>query len=191
MGEVLRSVAATDLDERQQAVRRLEQESARLEHRLEQMYVDKLDGRVSEAFFDRKSDSWRRERDEILATIDRHRDGSQAARYLKDGIKLLELAQRAPILFERQPPREKRRLLGFLLSNCSWKDGALHAEFRQPFDMLAVTAEAAGGGDASRDAAEAVSKKWLPLLVLTADSRSGLLHGPTCPVLGPIDPAPS
>ena len=161
MGEALRSVTAKDLDEQQQTIRRLEHECARLEHRLEQMYVDKHDGQVSETFFDRQSESWRREQEQILATIARHRDGARTALYIEDGVKLLDLAQRAPVLFERQPPAEKRRLLNFLLSNCSWKDGTLRAEFRQPFDMLAVAAQAAGGGNASGGAAEAVSKKWL------------------------------
>jgi site-specific DNA recombinase len=43
----------------------------------------------------------------------------------------------AQALFERQPTREKRRLLNFVLSNCSWEDGEVVATFRQPFDLLA------------------------------------------------------
>jgi hypothetical protein len=43
-------------------------------------------------------------------------------------------------LFERQPCREKRRLLNFVLSNCTWEDGEVVATFRQPFDLLAETA---------------------------------------------------
>jgi DNA invertase Pin-like site-specific DNA recombinase len=161
MGETLRSVTAKDRDDHRQAVRRLEQEGARLEHRLEQMYVDKLDGRVTEAFFDRQSEGWRREQDQILATIAQHRDGAQTDRYLEDGVQLLALAQRAAGLFERQPPAEKRRLLNFLLSNCSWKEGTLHAEFRQPFDMLSITAIPPSGSAGDGDAGTADSEKWL------------------------------
>ena len=40
-------------------------------------------------------------------------------------------------LFAQQEPREKRRLLNFLLSNCTWEDGEVTATFRQPFDLLA------------------------------------------------------
>lgn len=161
MGETLRSATAKDRDEHQQAVRRLEQECTRLEHRLEQMYVDKLDGRVSEAFFDRKSQGWRREQDQILGAIAQHRDGARTDRYIEDGVRLLDLAQRAAGLFESQPPAEKRRLLNFLLSNCSWKDGALHAEFRQPFDMLAVAATPPSGLAGEAGAGKADSEKWL------------------------------
>jgi site-specific DNA recombinase len=51
----------------------------------------------------------------------------------------LELARKAQTLFDRQEPREKRRLLDFLLSNCTWEDGEVVATFRQPFDLLGET----------------------------------------------------
>jgi site-specific DNA recombinase len=35
------------------------------------MYVDKLDGRIDNAFFDRKSAEWRAEQDRILRDIGR------------------------------------------------------------------------------------------------------------------------
>jgi site-specific DNA recombinase len=43
---------------------------------------------------------------------------------------------RAHKLFQRQDSREKRRLLNFLLSNCTWKNGELEVTYRQPFDMI-------------------------------------------------------
>lgn len=98
------------------------------------MYLDKLDGRIDAVFFDRKSSEWRREQDLLLCSIEEHQAANQT--YLEEGIRLLELAQRAHSLFQKQEPREKRRLLNFLLSNCSWKGGELTAVFRQPFDML-------------------------------------------------------
>jgi hypothetical protein len=56
---------------------------------------------------------------------------------LDEGIGLLELAQKAGRLFRQQPSAAKRRLLGFVLSHCSWKNGQLTAAYRQPFDQLA------------------------------------------------------
>jgi hypothetical protein len=52
------------------------------------------------------------------------------------GVRILELAQRAGDLFDKQQTAEKRRLLNCVLSTSSWKNGALAVEFRQPFDML-------------------------------------------------------
>jgi hypothetical protein len=72
--------------------------------------------------------------------------------YIEEGIKLLELAQQAHQLFETQPPKEKRKLLDFVLSNCQWKGVKLETEYRQPFDLIAVAAlsdrqDCAGLGD--------------------------------------------
>jgi hypothetical protein len=60
---------------------------------------------------------------------------------MADGARLLELSQRAAQRFENQPAAEKRRLLKLVLSNCSWKNGELFAEFRQPFAQFAVAAK--------------------------------------------------
>ena len=67
-----------------------------------------------------------------------HRDADQI--YFEEGIQLLELARNAHVLFETQPASEKRRLLDFVVSNSTWKDGELTVTYRRPFDMLAVTA---------------------------------------------------
>ena len=56
---------------------------------------------------------------------------------MDEGLMILELAQDAVNLFEKQPAREKRRLLRFVLSNCTWDGEQLTPEFRQPFDMIA------------------------------------------------------
>jgi len=82
--------------------------------------------------------------------------------YIEEGVQLLELAQHAHVLFESQPPVEKRKLLDFVLSNCTWKGGELAAKYRQPFDALAVAAaserQRVGGGMAET----ARNDIWLP-----------------------------
>ena len=89
-----------------------------------------------------------------------HRGANQG--YLEDGVQLLELARRAHELFLNQPPREKRRLLNFVLSNCTWKDGQLSATYRQPFDLLAVSATADRDRKTADVAADGLSAHWLP-----------------------------
>src|SRR5262249_18344656 len=105
--------------------------------RINAMYLDKLDGRVDTTFFNKMSFEWREEQNRCLREIERHESAEQS--YMKEGVQILELAQHARRLFERQEPRQKRRLLNFLLSNCTWEDGELVATFRQPFDVLAET----------------------------------------------------
>ncbi len=84
------------------------------------------------------SGEWRAEQDRCLREIERHQNADQS--YLEEGLRILELARNAQRLFEAQEPRQKRRLINFVVSNCSWKGGELTVSLRQPFDLLAETA---------------------------------------------------
>jgi hypothetical protein len=117
---------ASHADERRdhaEAIRRHQAEYKRLQERIDAMYVDKLDGVVDTAFFEKMSTQWRDEQNRCLREIERHQNADQS--YMDEGVQLLELARNAHKLFERQEPREKRRLLNFVLSNCTWEDGAV------------------------------------------------------------------
>jgi site-specific DNA recombinase len=81
--------------------------------------------------------------------------------YTAEGVQLLELARNARNLFERQEAREQRRLLNFLVSNCSWKDGQLCAIFRQPFDLLADTVTTAAAAKAVNEPRSVKRRIWL------------------------------
>ena len=118
----------------------LQKQYQKLQSRLDARYVDKLDGTISQQFFDQKSSEWRSEQADILRKIEQHQHANQT--YLDEGVRLLELAQRATNLYEKQEMREKRRLRDFVFSNSTWKDGCLIPTYRKPFDMLAVTNDA-------------------------------------------------
>ncbi len=135
MSQALRVSHGDEKQHHDDAIRRIQAEYDRLQNRIDAMYIDKLDGRIDTDFFDRKAAEWRSEQQKCLELIRGHQDANQT--YLNEGIRLLELAQKAGRLFRQQSAAEKRRLLGFVLSNCTWKDGQLTAAYRQPFDLLA------------------------------------------------------
>jgi hypothetical protein len=60
-----------------------------------------------------------------------------------------------------QPAKEKRRLLNFLLSNCTWQQGTLTVEYKEPFDMLAKTVASATRVEATEGAEMAQKQVWL------------------------------
>jgi site-specific DNA recombinase len=139
--EALNARHADERREHEEAIKRHQAGHKRLDERIHAMYVDKLDGLVDAAFFERMSNQWREEQDRCLREIERLQAADRC--YMDEGVQLLELARNAQRLFAKQEPREKRRLLNFLLSNCTWEDGEVIATFRQPFDLLAQTAESA------------------------------------------------
>jgi site-specific DNA recombinase len=158
--EALHASHVDEEREHEAAIERLQTEHKRLRSRLDAMYIDKLDGRVDAAFYERMSTSWREEQTRCLREIERHQAANES--FMDEGVRLLELARNAPRLFERQEPREKRRLLNFLVSNCSWKSGDLTVTLRQPFDLLAETTLALEKGRAVGGTANSPSQIWLP-----------------------------
>src|SRR6202023_4446977 len=98
------------------AIKRHQVVYKRLHDRINAMYVDKLDGLIDTAFFEKMSNQWREEQNRCLREIDRHQNADKS--YKDEGVQLLELARNAQRLFAMQKPREKRRLLNFVLSNC-------------------------------------------------------------------------
>jgi site-specific DNA recombinase len=158
--EALHTSHSDERREHEEAIRRLQAEHKRLGDRINAMYLDKLDGRVDGAFFDKMSAEWREEQNRCLREIERHESAEQS--YMDEGVQILELARNAQRLFERQEPRQKRRLLNFVLSNCAWEDGEVVATFRQPFDLFAETTAVAARRETENSANSPKSEIWLP-----------------------------
>ncbi|PHZ83926.1 recombinase family protein [Paremcibacter congregatus] len=143
-----------------ESYKNLEKERGRLQRRLDEMYIDKLDGKVTEKFYNRMHIKWSEEKERCFRDMELYNEADES--YMEDGIELLRLAKDAHVLFEKQPPEEKSKMLDFILSNCSWKNGKLYAEFKQPFDLLAETVandiQSKKAGIQNSDRFE----KWLP-----------------------------
>ena len=157
--EALRGSHADEKREHDAAIGRLQDEYNRLQGRMDAMYVDKLDGRIDAGFFDRMAAQRRDEQARCLRDIERHRTANQS--YLDEGIHLLELARSARRLFEGQDAREKRRLLDFMVSNCSWKGNELTVTLRQPFDILMIATSPTAADEGAVGAESGKSEIWL------------------------------
>jgi len=158
--DALHASHADQRREHEEAIKGHQAEYKRLDDRIRAMYVDKLDGIVEAAFYDKMSNQWREEQSRCQREIDRLQTANQS--YMDEGVQILELASNAQTLFESQEPRQKRRLLNFLLSNCSWEDGEVVATFRQPFDLLAETNAIAASQKPTAAAYSAKTEIWLP-----------------------------
>jgi site-specific DNA recombinase len=92
---VREALHASHSDERrdhEEAIRRLQAEHSRLGDRINAMYLDKLDGRVDDVFFDKMATGWREEQNRHLREIARHEVAEQS--YMDEGVQILELAKR-------------------------------------------------------------------------------------------------
>ncbi len=156
--QALRSSFEIERSDHDEAVMSLRAESDRLRQRLEAVYVDKLDGAVTDAFYRRMAAQWRDELDRCQRDLARHQEASSD--YMDEGVALLTLARKAHRLFEGSNGMEKRRLLNFVLSNCTWKHGELTADYRQPFDMLVKVIDDTDPSQGSGNAGTPLNENW-------------------------------
>ena len=124
---------------REEAIRkeqgeRLQRRLTALRHRLDQAYLDKLDGKITEDFWTRKSAEWMSEEQQVLQAL----QGLEQAKPEKmlDAMRTLELANKAYFLYLKQEPAEKAKLLKMVLSNCAVDAASVYPTYRKPFDLI-------------------------------------------------------
>jgi site-specific DNA recombinase len=86
-------------------------------HRLDQAYLDKLDGKITEDFWNRKSTEWQAEEQRVSLAL-QGLDQAKPERML-DAMRTLELANKAYFLYIKQEPAQKAKLLRMVLLNCA------------------------------------------------------------------------
>jgi predicted nuclease with TOPRIM domain len=100
--DALHASHADERHEHEEATKRHQAEYNRLNDRVHAMYVDKLDGVVDAAFFERMSSQWRDEQNRCPREIERLQAADRS--YMEEGVQLLDLARNAQRLFAKQEP---------------------------------------------------------------------------------------
>jgi hypothetical protein len=125
---------ADERSEREEARKRLSDEADKLQRWMDMIYLDRVEGRITADYHDRIIIPWRKERAQVIRNLEHLNSVDEA--YVDDSIALLELVTNAHKGFAATLAKHKRRALNLVLSNCTWANGSLTAEFRQPFEML-------------------------------------------------------
>jgi site-specific DNA recombinase len=132
--ESLYSDKNREAESRAEQMRHQEQRLALIHRRMDQAYQDKLDSKISEEFWVRKSSEWQVEEQKITGAI----QSLKAARpeRLLDAARILELANKAYFLYVKQPDAEKAKLLKMVLSNCAIDAVNIYPSYKKPFDLI-------------------------------------------------------
>jgi hypothetical protein len=131
------SVSESDLNERaarDREVKRLEEQQRRLGSKLDVLYDDRLEGRISPEMYDRKALECEKQATAVARRIEEIRASTQAP--AQSAIDLMGLTSRAADLFLVQPPHEKQAFLRLVLQSASWRHGELQTQFEEPFENL-------------------------------------------------------
>ena len=116
------------------AVDQIEKQIHVLQHRIDQVYMDKLDGKIDEVFWSRQSKKWMYDKEELALKLLNHQQADTS--YLENANLILELAKKASRLFKGATHEQKRRLAVILFSNSTLKDGNVDLQLRTPYDLI-------------------------------------------------------
>jgi len=133
---------------RRRAEAQLRRRQDTLRKRIDQAYVDKLDGVISEELWLRKSADWNGEHSEVdqqCITL-----GKSGPAYLRQGTLIIELARNAYSSYLQHDRSENRRMLQIVASNYSLNGRNLHYSYKKPFDIL-VEGSGSANWSGSRD----------------------------------------
>ncbi len=101
--------------------------------------MDKIDGKISEEFWQRKIAEWQLEEQQIIMAMQALNDANPDR--LLTAKRTLELANKAYFLYVTQKPAEQAKLLKTVLSNCRYDGVSLYPTYRKSFDLIFTRAK--------------------------------------------------
>lgn len=137
--KVLRDNNRDEEEFRKAHVTRLQAQVSRIETKLSQAYEDRLDGRISTEQYDNKATQLTEERKALQAEIGRYHDTGDKTKDLR--IKVYELSQAAPEIFQKADVEKRRTLLGLVFEKLEMVNGEVEYTFKEPFAALAKAAK--------------------------------------------------
>ena len=102
---------------------------------MDQMYEDKLDGKIDEEFWGRKMSDWRTQERALQSAADSFGKPVTMNQALT-AQKILELANKAHFLYLTRNSAERGELLKKVLLNCATDGVSLTPTYRKPFDLI-------------------------------------------------------
>jgi site-specific DNA recombinase len=132
LGNAVLESDRTEHAAREQAIKHSQARCAQIQARIETMYVDKLDSRITQEFFDQQAVLFRAEQDALLRKI----KDIQMPAPVEKAIDIMGFISRASDLFVEQPATEQRRLFQVVVEKAAWRDGALRTTLFEPFEIL-------------------------------------------------------
>ncbi len=125
----------------------LDNKRKHLEKKLDKLYEDRIDEKISKDFYERNAQKSETELNDVIEAIEKHTKAN--IDYKKLGINIFELSQRGREIYENKAlMEEKRELLNFVFSNIQVNGDQLIPTLHNGFEIVASRAKS---GDWLRD----------------------------------------
>ena len=117
------------------SLKELNQGLNRVQKRIDNLYDDKVDEKISVDFYERKFKEYSKEKETILTGVKKQSEASD--KYAELGIKIYELSQKGLEIYEkRKLPLEKRRLFNLAFDKLSLEGERLIPTHSKAFEVL-------------------------------------------------------
>lgn len=114
--------------------RNLEAEAKRIRHRIDKITNEYYDDLIDAKFYNDKRLQWNKDLDEIMIKLEALHHAEQ--KYYDEGVRIIETLKNAYILYKQQSPQEQRKLLNYLLSNCTLEGRKVSYDYNLPFSYF-------------------------------------------------------
>jgi DNA invertase Pin-like site-specific DNA recombinase len=132
--EALRMSQKEKAEFHRKAIEGLNARYLKLQNRIDQMYLDKLDGEVDEAFYIKHMKEWREDQKRLQRQIEAHQEADE--NYIEQGIRLIEIARNAYSFYQSKDQPIRAELIRFIFPNSNLRDGKVEPVFKPPFDII-------------------------------------------------------
>ena len=116
------------------ALQELNGRLTKTQQKIDMLYDEKLEGKISQEFYEKKFAQYSQELDEIIAATQRHKNANIS--YIELGSSILDLTQRAREIYAKASPEKKRKLLGIVFAGLKLRDKALIPEYNAAFSFI-------------------------------------------------------
>ncbi|MBI1961051.1 MAG: hypothetical protein HYS43_02140 [Candidatus Liptonbacteria bacterium] len=134
--EALKESHAGEIAFREKSSSELERRYQTATQRIDKLYDDKIDGRISPDFYDKKLQQYKKEQEETLDSLNRHRNAN--LKYFEMGVAVLQVAKEArkTYLEPHRTVEQKRTLLSFLFSNPKINGKNVEVSYQKAFKLI-------------------------------------------------------
>ena len=108
--------------------------SEQIQKRLDMLYDDKLDGKITLEFYETKFKQYSEQKEEILNSLQSHSEAQ--SKYFELGVNVLEISKGAKELYLKNTIEKRRSLLSLVFSSLKLNEEKLEIQYTKPFEII-------------------------------------------------------
>jgi site-specific DNA recombinase len=121
----------------------------RLEMRIDNLYLDKLDGKIAEEFWSKRHNQWMAEKSELLFQLEVMHNSE--IKYYENMDLLLNFCRNAPLLYKEANLEQKRNIINLMCLKLFYDGSTLDIELKTVFENIRILPKSKNGaGDGVR-----------------------------------------